>query len=78
MRMIIKPQKKAKVNWKELSEEDQLIIENMVMIVGVLFNMCKVQLVKKSSRSNTNVVNKEDISNAQTNAQDAIAQLRCA
>ncbi len=76
--MIIKPQKKAKVNWKELSEEDQLIIENMVMIVGVLFNMCKVQLVKKSSRSNTNVVNKEDISNAQTNAQDAIAQLRCA
>ena len=51
MRSIIESYSEKRVNWHNLSMEEQLIIENMVLIVGVLYNMCKVKLVRKSNSS---------------------------
>lgn len=62
------------VEWGTLSKEEKLDIENTVLIVGILYNMCKVQLVQKSESTNLNKINKEEISKAQTNAQEYLAQ----
>lgn len=51
-----------KQDWNDFSEEEKLITENTVLLVGLLYNMCKVELVKKSSNKNDiNKINKEDI-----------------
>ena len=62
-------------NWLNLSSGEQLIIENMVLIVGVLYNMCKVKLVLKSDSSKLNIINKEEIYKAEKDANDVIEQM---
>ena len=47
----------------------------MVLIVGVLYNMCKVQLVQKSNSSEQNVINKADIDKAEKDANDVMEQM---
>lgn len=75
MRNIIDSYNEKHVNWQNLSLEEQLVIENMVLIVGVLYNMCKVQLVRKSNSSDLNIINKADISKAENDANNVIAQM---
>ena len=75
MRKIIDSFKEKHVNWQDLSLEEQLVIENMVLIVGVLYNMCKVQLVQKSGNSDQNVINKSEISKAEKDADDVMLQM---
>ena len=58
--------------------EEQLIIENMVLIVGVLYNMCKVKLVQKSNSSDQNIINKTEISKAEKDANDVMEQMSAA
>ena len=50
------------------------MIENMVLIVGVLYNMCKVQLVRKSNSSDQNVINKTEINKAEKDANEVLVQ----
>ena len=39
-----------------------IMVENTVLLVGLLFNMCKVQLVLKAeNESQLNTINKKDI-----------------
>ena len=75
MRNIVESYNEKHVNWQDLSLEEQIIIENMVLIVGVLYNMCKVQLVQKSYRSNQNVINKTEINKAEKDASDLISSM---
>lgn len=78
MRNIIESYYEKHVNWQNLSLEEQLVIENMVLIVGVLYNMCKVQLVRKSNSSDQNIINKTEISKAEKDANDVIEQMSAA
>ena len=78
MRDIILSCHEKHINWNDLSLEEQLVIENMVLIVGVLYNMCKVQLVCKSHYSDQNTINKAEISKAEQNANEVIAQMNMA
>ena len=75
MRNIIESYKEKHVNWQNLSSKEQLVIENMVLIVGVLYNMCKVQLVQKSNSSEQNVINKTEINKAEKDANDVMSQM---
>lgn len=68
----------VRIDWNELSTEERLVIENMVMIVGVLYNMCKVQFVLKSGRADHNIINKIEISKAEKDAEDVMEVMRAA
>ncbi len=76
MRNIIESYSEKRVNWNNLSMEEQLVIENMVLIVGVLYNMCKVQLVQKPNCSDKNIINKTEISKAEKDANEVILQMQ--
>ena len=50
------------VDWNSLSENQKKIIENVVLLVGLLYEMCKVQLVSKSrSADGLNSINYHSI-----------------
>lgn len=70
MRGIVESCYDKYVNWQNLSSEEKLVIENMVLIVGVLYNMCKVQLVQKSKDSEQNIINKKAINKAEKDAEE--------
>ena len=56
-------------DWNEFTEKEKLITENTVLIVGLLYNMCKIELVKKSSeKDGINSVNTQDINSSINNA----------
>lgn len=38
-----------KTDWVEFTEDEKLCTENTVLLVGLLYNMCKVELVRKAS-----------------------------
>ena len=78
MRNVVESFSEKRVNWHNLSMEEQLIIENMVLIVGVLYNMCKVKLVRKSNSSDQNIINKTEISKAEKDANDVMEQMSAA
>lgn len=51
-----------KVDWNEFSEQDKLAVKNTVMLVGLLYKMCKLNLVNKASNENEmNTINKSGI-----------------
>lgn len=75
MRVVIESYPERCVNWKNLSWEEQRIIENTVLIVGVLYAMCKVQLVYKSNYSDQNLINHAVINKAEQDANDVMAQV---
>ena len=51
-----------KVDWNEFSEQDKLAVKNTVMLVGLLYEMCKLNLVNKASNENEmNTINKSGI-----------------
>ncbi len=75
MRKIIKSYKEKTIIWQNLTSEEQLVIENMVLIVGVLYEMCKVQLVLKSDDSDHNIINEAEISKAEKNANKVLSQM---
>lgn len=58
---------KDNYDWSNFSEREKLVIENTILYVGLLYNMCKVQLVKKTNEE-LSEVNEEDIKNAVTSA----------
>lgn len=52
----------GKIEWSEFTESERLLTENLVMLVGLLYKMCKIKLVLKSDSENSiNTVNKEEI-----------------
>lgn len=57
------------VNWNELTDEQKSTVESLVRLVGILYEMCKVQLVKQEKNNNgLNRVNHNDINDALSKA----------
>ena len=49
-------------DWNSFTEKEKLLTENTVLLVGLLYNMCKVKLVIQTENENeTNVVNKQEV-----------------
>lgn len=62
-----------KTNWLELSHVEQNTLKITAKLVTLLYYMCKVQLVEKSSSENEpNSVNKNDINDAMGKADDVL------
>jgi hypothetical protein len=61
-----------KTDWNAFSDEEKLVTENTVLLVGLLFSMCKVQIVLSSGNdTETNRINLLDINRSILNA-DAV------
>ena len=74
--IVTKHEIDSKVDWNLLSKKEQMVIENTVLLVGLLYNMCKVKLVKKSSSSNNaNAINHAAINKAESEALNAYEKL---
>ncbi len=51
-----------KVQWSEFTEKEKQMTENAVLLVGLLYRMCKTSLVLKDQDGDgLNVVNKEEV-----------------
>lgn len=50
-----------KSDWKNFDEDEKLMVQNTVMLVQLLYTMCKVKLVKTNDDTQDNSVNSEEI-----------------
>ena len=51
-----------KTEWSLFTEEEKLVTQNCILLVGLLYKMCKVQLViKDPANPETNMINSDDI-----------------
>lgn len=56
-------------DWNTFTDEEKRITENTVLLVGLLYSMCKVELVKKSTQKDgMNTINQADAKKAMENA----------
>ena len=67
--------------WDTYTEQEMLLVENMVLIVGVIFAMCNVQLVLKSESSKSkqedydlNTINKQEAQTAEQQGKEVLAK----
>lgn len=68
---------KRKTDWLTFTEEEKNITENTALLVMLLFNMCKVQIVKKDSdEDELNEINYTDVNNSKKNAKLVLEQLK--
>ena len=74
LKYIVENQKKN--NWEEFTEEERKITEETVLLVNLLYRMCKVNLVNKSDDKNEmNTLNKSEITEVMTQADMIINDL---
>lgn len=56
---------RGKTNWSEFAPSEQALTENTVLLVGLLYEMCKVKIVKQSTtKDEVNKINDSEINNA--------------
>lgn len=56
-------------DWTEFTENEKEITENTVLLVGLLYKMCKVELVLKNEKKNDrNVINKDGVKKSMSEA----------
>lgn len=61
-------------DWNTFTREEKKLTENTVLLVGLLYNMCKVELVIKAEKDgDMNTINKEAIETSVNNAEVVIA-----
>ena len=61
-------------NWNTFTEREKKLTENTVLLVGLLYNMCKVELVIKNDNKNgMNKINKTAVQQSINNANSVIA-----
>lgn len=62
-----------KTDWKDFSRKEQKMTENLVLLVGLLYKMCQVQLVLQAERKDElNTVNKEEVDEVICNAENIL------
>ncbi len=50
-----------KTNWSDFTKKEKKMTENLVLLVGFLYRMCKINLVIKKDNSDAlNKINKEE------------------
>lgn len=65
-----------KVEWSDFTNKEKMLTENTVLLVGLLYKMCKIQLVLKPEKENElNKVNKNEIDKAIADADKVMAEL---
>lgn len=65
-----------RVDWNDFSEEEKIATQNAVLLVGLLYKMCKVNLVKKSKNDEEiNKVNKQEINKAMADSKVVLDNL---
>lgn len=69
----------AKTHWADFTDEEKKTTENLVLLTGILYKMCKVNLVTKSEEENKlNSVNYKEIDAVVADADKAMAVVRAA
>ena len=54
-----------KTNWNDFTEQEKLLTQNTILLVGILYKMCQVKLVKKTEKEDSrDEVNTEEINKA--------------
>lgn len=67
----------GKTDWNEFTQDERLCTENSVLLVGLLYNMCKVQLVQKAANENElNKVNTKEINKSMADAKEILVCIR--
>ena len=62
-----------KVDWNEFNKYEKILIENSVLLVGLLYKMCQVSLVNKAENENDiNTVNRSDIETSIKNSEQVL------
>lgn len=63
----------GKTDWTEYTDAEKRLTENTVLLVGLLYSMCKVQLVRQTeSEEEPNEVNTEEIDSAIENVKEIL------
>jgi len=66
----------GKVDWNSLSTENKTIIENTVLLFGLLYNMCKVKIVKNSGKKDSlGEINYSEINTNISNSDKTLPQI---
>ncbi len=66
----------GKTDWNDFSDEDKLVTENLVLLVGMLHKMCKVKLVLKDSKENgQNTVNVKGVLDVRIEADKLLEEI---
>lgn len=61
--------------WDSFTPEEKLLTENTALLVGLLYNMCKVELVIKAKNENElNTINSEAVQKSIENAETILAE----
>ncbi len=65
-----------KTEWSTFSDKEKILTKNTVLLVGLLYQMCKVQLVLKSENKNgLNHVNKDAVDKAVSDADKMMSKI---
>ncbi|UTY33282.1 hypothetical protein [Treponema putidum] len=65
-----------KVNYNKFSDEQKQITKNTILLVGLLYEMCKVQLVEKTENSSElNKINEETVINQIEQSEEALLKI---
>lgn len=52
----------GKTDWNDFTEEEKLVTQNLVLLVGLLYKMCQVQLVEKTDdEDGINTINRDAV-----------------
>lgn len=66
-----------KVQWSEFTEKEKKMTENAVLLVGLLYKMCKTNLVLKSqNKDGLNTVNREEVKTVVEDANKILDEVR--
>lgn len=62
-----------KLDWYEFNEDEKIATQNSVLLVGLLYKMCQVNLVNKAKNENDmNTVNRSDINASITDSEQVL------
>ncbi len=65
-----------KCNYKKFTKNEKLVTENTILLVGILYDMCKVQLVEKSNgQEELSTINKSEINEKILKAENVLENI---
>lgn len=72
---VVKNAVKRTRNYSEFQKIEQVALKNTVMLIGILYQMCKVKLIKKSNARADQIEMNEEIHNCNENSMVVVAQV---
>ena len=66
----------GKTDWNQFTQDEKMVTQNMVLLVGLLYKMCQVNLVKKSNNEkDMNTINKDAVYQSIENADRVLGEV---